>query len=170
MSATALQLVRPRDEEEAAAGPARLFAPDMPLTWWYGRLRYADERKAPANVRLVERVRRVWYDRLKSPRVSPEDRCVFPDFQGNYGSRAEARGYCRDRNCFVMAFPHGQPPLGDELFINPTFCRPLLERQKDAEHAAAYTADLDELERGIVVRLIERIDRLEARITALSET
>jgi hypothetical protein len=47
---------------------------------------------------------------------------------------------------FVLGFPFGKQPFGDEVFDIPTFCRPRYEMHEglNAEHAAKYTADLEE--------------------------
>jgi hypothetical protein len=138
-TAAALYGVAPAREATASAGHD-LFAPDVPLVWWYGRLRYADEKAAPVQLRLRERFRRWWYDRLKSPPVGTEGKPVFPDYRGFYATRAEARSHCPvgDPMAFVAGFPFGGEPFGDEVFDIPTFCRPYHDGEQDRRDATRY--------------------------------
>src|ERR1700749_1280008 len=85
-------LMLARESEQVADA----FGPDKPLTWWYVRLRYADDAGAPALTRLREQGRKAWYDRARQPRTSPEDCPVFPDFKGSYPTRSKARSKCND--------------------------------------------------------------------------
>jgi hypothetical protein len=138
---------RTRTAREAAANP---FAPDVPLAWWYARLRYADAEGAPALTRAREEGRRMWHETGGQPHVSPETedpRRIFPDFRGLYGTRAEARQLISSPLDCLWAFPYGRMPFGEEIVNNPTFCRPLLneeQRRKDEDHARLYVAALED--------------------------
>jgi hypothetical protein len=155
------------ERDEATPDP---FGPEVPLVWWYGRLRYSDEPDAPVQLRVREQGRRVWYDRLKSPPEGalkcPEgavERKVFSDYRGFYATRAEARSYCEpgDAMAFVVGFPFGQEPFGDEVFDIPTFCRPEEDRRKDERDTARYTADLAD---HICPAMAEKVRSLEKEL------
>jgi hypothetical protein len=118
------------------------------MVWHYGRWRLAREAPAPARRldRLIESIRFLWHVRAGQPRLA-EPLKGFPDYKGTYGSRAEARSYCRRGTLdYVVGFEFNQPPLGDDMARAPTFCIPYhpLFREKDVEDARVYTAVLEE--------------------------
>lgn len=139
----AIPLARPREREQVATETA---APSM--VWHYGRWRLAWEAPTPARRLngLIEAARFLWHVRAGQPRIAapPEG---FPDYRGTYGSRAEARSYCRPGTLdYVVGFSFGQPPLGDDIARALTFCIPYhpLFREKDAVDSRLYTTDLAE--------------------------
>jgi hypothetical protein len=130
-------------ERAAKRNPAEMFSPDVPLTWRYGVLRLADGCDSYRLLRLREWWPRFWHGLLKMPVVSSDEKQrEFLDYRGESGSYQRARSHCKGRNWFVVAMPFEQEPLGDELFANPTFIRPLNEPDRDEHFASVYTQTL----------------------------
>lgn len=144
--------------EVAQDSTVSLFAPGVPLAWRYGVLRYADDSDSYKLLRLREWALKGWHGLLRMPRTSADTRRTFLDYRGAAGSYFVARAHCHTRNHFVVALPFEQEPLGEELFNNPTFIRPLVETEKDSLFQSLYTQALADY---ICPALSARVKELE---------